>query len=63
MEEGTRGNKLMMTVNAEIIRISKKLPQNIQELMDNLLKDSKVWSREWDDWAKDCLCMISHPND
>lgn len=58
MEEGTRGNKLMMTINAEIIRISKKLPQNIQKLMDNPLKDSKVWSKEWDDWAKEVLYLL-----
>lgn len=47
-----------MAMDADIIRILKKLPQNIQELMDNPLKYSKVWSKEWDDWSKECLYLL-----
>ena len=50
-----------MTMNAEMI--TKKLPQNIQVLIDNPLLNADKWSEEWDKWAKEILCMLCKKKD
>lgn len=48
-------------MNAEMIM--KKLPENIQVLIDNPLLNADKWSEEWDKWAKEILCMLCEEKD
>ena len=43
--------------------ILDKLPQNLQNLLNNPLKDAKEWSEEWNVWFHQCIHELNIARD
>lgn len=52
-----------MVKDDKVIEIINKLPEKTRKLLDNPLMDAPAWSREWDNWAMDCLEQMNFDRD